>query len=1037
MFIVARRIVLFAIRLCPLIICVFFLFPIHAQLNYLRFQHLTTHDGLLSNITGSLVQDYEGYLWIGTYNGLNRYDGYSFKSFISQPDDSNSLIQGPIVALCVDNDDNIWSASIYGICKYDRQSGRFYRTMTGPYWRSVLGQYSPIHLLKDKEGFIWLFNEPRHCYRINPKTLEYDTYTFGMGNMYFDLNSDGVIQSDSEVFDINRKVFVKADSKNVRLAGNSSVILCEYTDNRNCLWIGSNDGVYVYSGKNMVKRYLKGQNLNISAIFQDRKGIIWIGTSYSGIYTIDPGSNTGSHYEHERNDPNSISHNFILALCSDNAGNIWVGTRNGLDKLEFSSRKFMQYAFDPNGVYGLNASELRALHEDRKGNIWVGTCGGGLNEIDRNKGQQVFHSYLYQLPDPNLYGINYVNRICDDQDGRLLVGAENGLYTFDTNKKKFDQILLPGQEKREQNIPYAVWSIRQLNEHFALVGTQMEGLFLWNRRNNSFIRATVPGNSDSVYKGPIWCTLRDRYGNVWIGNHLGLYNAVFNADSSAIAIKPYLSGNATQLEGNNVWEIYEDDNDRLWLATSEGGLNVLGLKSHRFDHYTTKNGLPSNSICSVLQDGKNLWVGTLSGLCQFDPAVGKAIQAFTEEDGLQSNHLGYKMLLKSRTGEIFIGSQNGLNSFYPQMLRQVHFQPQMVITSFKVLYRDYASALNKSDGVSLKHDQNSFSIEFASLDLTNPAHNQFRYYLEGLENEWQYSGTRHIVNYTGVPPGKYIFHLQGTNSEGEWSSKELTFPVYIQTAYWQEWWFKLGVTLGAIGLVFYLVYTIISTQAEKRKRVEMELIALRSQLNPHFIFNSLSSLQHFITTHQDELALDYLSRFAVLIRMILNNTRYPYIPLSDEIDFLNLYTYLENIRFDKKIHFSVSWDKSLNTAKIKMPPMLVQPLIENAIKHGLLANRLDGKVEVHFFAKNDMLTCLVRDNGIGLSKAEANKKLSTIVHHSISTNVIRERLEKLGSEKHASLEIREEKDENGNILGTLAILSIPFSDKFIIKNPEE
>jgi sensor histidine kinase YesM len=233
------------------------------------------------------------------------------------------------------------------------------------------------------------------------------------------------------------------------------------------------------------------------------------------------------------------------------------------------------------------------------------------------------------------------------------------------------------------------------------------------------------------------------------------------------------------------------------------------------------------------------------------------------------------------------------------------------------------------------------------------------------------------------------------------------------------------------------VYAVISTQAEKRKRVEMELIALRSQLNPHFIFNSLSSLQHFITTHQDELALDYLSRFAVLIRMILNNTRYLYIPLSDEIDFLELYTYLENIRFDKKIHFSVSWDKSLEIAKIKMPPMLVQPLIENAIKHGLLATRSNAKVEVHFFAKNDMLICLVRDNGIGLSKAEANKKLGTIEHHSISTNIIRERLEKLGSEKHASLEIREEKDENGNVLGTLAILSIPFSDKFIVKNPEQ
>lgn len=242
----------------------------------------------------------------------------------------------------------------------------------------------------------------------------------------------------------------------------------------------------------------------------------------------------------------------------------------------------------------------------------------------------------------------------------------------------------------------------------------------------------------------------------------------------------------------------------------------------------------------------------------------------------------------------------------------------------------------------------------------------------------------------------------------------------------------------SIGLAVYLFYSIVSIQAEKRKRVEMELIALRSQLNPHFIFNSLSSLQHFITSQQDELALDYLSRFAVLIRMILNNTRYLYIPLSDEIDFLNLYTYLENIRFDKKIHFSVSWDKSLNTSGIKIPPMLVQPLIENAIKHGLLANRQNGKVEIYFTAKNDMLLCLVRDNGIGLTRAAMNKNLSAIVHPSISTGVIRERLEKLGPlEKRGSLHISEEKDEHGNITGTLAVLSIPFLDKFIgTKNPE-
>lgn len=775
---VAQRIGYAASRFCLMLICVFSLVRLNAQANYLRFQHLSTHDGLLSNITSAIVQDQKGYLWIGTYNGLNRYDGYSFKSFINQPDDSNSLIQGPIVALCVDNNDNIWAGSIYGICKYDRLGGRFYRTMTGPRWRSLLGLYTPMHLVKDKQGFIWLFNEPRHCYRINPQTLKYDSFTVGAGNRYFDLNAAGIMQSDSGVFDPGKKAFVKVDTVHVRPSGNSSVILCEYTDNHNILWIGTNDGIYVYSGKTLLKRYLAGHSLNISSIFQDRKGLVWAGTFFSGVFTIDPASGSVSHYEHQREDVNSISHNFIRALCADNAGNIWIGTKNGLDKLELIARRFMQYPYDPAGIYGLNATQIRALHEDRKGNIWVGTCGGGLNEINRQGEQLHFHAYLYQKADPDLYGINYINSIEDDKYGKLLVGGENGLYTFDTVTKKFSHVYLPGQKKMEQDIPNAVWSILPLNEHYTLIGTQDEGLYLWNRRTDQFINAGADEHSSVTYKGPVWCLLRDHCGNVWLGNNLGLFNVIFSDDSSAIALKPYVSGNKTRLEGNNVWEVYEDDKNRLWLATTESGLNVLDLETHYFQHYTTKNGLPSNSICSILQDGKDLWIGTLNGLCLFDPALGKARRSYTEEDGLQSNHLGYKLLLKSRSGEIFIGSQNGLNSFHPEMLHPVHFQPQMVITSFRVFYRDYEDDLNKPGGVQLNHDQNSFSLEFASLDLTNPSHNHFRYYLEGLENEWQYSGTRHIVNYTGVPPGRYTFHLQGTNSEGEWSAKELIFPIY-------------------------------------------------------------------------------------------------------------------------------------------------------------------------------------------------------------------------------------------------------------------
>jgi hypothetical protein len=500
-----------------------------------------------------------------------------------------------------------------------------------------------------------------------------------------------------------------------------------------------------------------------------------------------------------------------------------------------------------------------------------------------------------------------------------------------------------------------------------------------------------------------------------------------NADGnvSFIHYKEELN-NPYSFKGEDAWQIHQDEKGLLWIATLGGGLNCLDIKTGRFHSYTIKSGLPSDQACGILEDKKQqLWISTMRGLCLFDKKKGKVINTYTEADGLQGNHFGFGVCAQAPDGEMFFGGQNGINSFYPENIEITTAKPNVVITSFTQSYKDRTSDLFKDSTLTLDYDQNSISFQFAALDFADPEKNQFRYYLEGVDQTWSPPTYEHLVSYNYLPPGNYVFHLMGGTNAYSWS-KPIAFTIRIKSPLWQQWWFKLVAFAVAGGIAALLFYAYVKQQKEKRKRLESDLVALRAQLNPHFIFNSLTSLQVFITEHKDVLALDYLSRFATLIRMILNNSRHPLISVADEIKFLELYTYMEAVRLQNLVKFDFEVDKQLDINKTKLPPMLVQPLIENSLKHGLLGKQNKGVVHIYFKEDKDYLYCIVEDNGIGLSKAEENKRQRFIAFPSVSTSIIKERLETLKDERgnKGSLSL-EDIIQNGQVCGARAELKVP------------
>jgi len=789
--------------------------PVETPQEPLRFEQISSTDGLSQNSVRSILQDSRGFLWFGTEDGLNKYDGYSFSIYRHDPDDPNSLSRSMIRSIYEDRDGVLWLGTDGGgLSRFERDTGEFMRYRADSNTDGLSSDYVRT-TLQDRNGALWIGTNGGGLSRFDPDTEEFKNFHYNPSDpnslsngfvlaIYED--RDGALWVGTDGGGLNR--FDRNTGKFIRYQHDpddphslsSNAIRSIYEDRDGRFWIGTDDG-----GLNRFDR-ATGQAVHyrhdpddpyslsddsVSAIHQDRDGTIWIGTFGGGLNVLDlesePGQARFVRHQNDLDNAHSLSNDFIWSILEDQMGVLWIGTHGGgINKLNPLAKPFTHYQVKPNNEDSLSNDLVWAIYEDQQGILWVGTNGGGLDRFDRSTGQ-VTH-YRNDPNEPNSLGNDVVRVIHQDEGGAFWLGMDDGkVDRFDAFAERFEHYQLDTAEE--------TLAIHQDGEKRLWVGTSGGGLHWFNEGKDRF-----------DYYRPAFCTspclnteyIRDIYedqdGVLWLGTFGGGLNR-FEPAKKRAAFYFRDEADPRSLSSNTLLSIHQDQAGILWLGTHGGGLERFDPKTETFTHYQVQDGLPSDVVYGILQDDQgHLWLSTNHGLSRFDPQT-EAFRNYDASDGLQSNEFNGGAYFQSQSGEMFFGGVNGFNAFYPDQVEDNRQAPPVVVTAFKKFNQTVLSDLAPDGRIRLPYKDNFVSFEFAALDYAAPEQNEFAYKMEGLDRNWIYPGTRRHADYPDLKPGKYIFRVKGSNSDGIWSEEETKVHITITPPFWATWWFRGAVLL--------------------------------------------------------------------------------------------------------------------------------------------------------------------------------------------------------------------------------------------------
>ena len=805
----------------------------------LRFDKLTIEDGLSQNAILSIYQDSRGYLWIGTQDGLNRFDGYDFTVFKHELDNPNSLSHNSILSILEDRQGIFWFGTWGGgLNRYDPSTGQFTRYQHDPQNPDSLAQDLVAALYEDSTGRLWIGTSGgldeldrqngkfiHHTSKADdPHSLSSDVISSILedheGNLWigtggFGVEGAGLNHFDPRTGQVQRYQNDPTDPHSLSSNTISSLLLAP----DGALWIGTG-GFYLSGSGNarglnrldpqtgQVARFQYDpqnadslSNDNVTSLYLDSNQVLWIGTWGGGLDRLDlsqtstPGKERFYHTQHDPLEPPSLSADIVWSLMQDRSGVFWVGTINGgLNKLNPQVQRFRLYRNHLQDSNSLGFNVVGPFYEADDGKIWVGTWGGGLDAFDPRTG--LFKHYLH---DPNNAGSlpdNTIGSIYQDKQGVFWVGTFSGLTTFDP---------VTGQFKVYSHDPADPNSISDNNiskiiedKSGRLWIASLGGLDVYDQAQDNFTHIDLPEDVQPV------ALFIDRNQTLWVGTGgQGLIG--LDPDSlfgRRVSYTQYLHdpNNPASLTDNAVWSIYEDQRGMLWVGT-QSGLDRLDRFSDTFLHYPELDRLPNNTILCILDDADgNLWISTNNGLIRFNPLKGES-RKFDVSDGLQSNEFNSGACLRSREGTLIFGGIDGFNLFDPGAIQDNPVPPPVVVTALQVFNNPIATDLSGKTPIDLNYRQNFISFDFAALDYHAPDRNRYQYKLDGVDADWVEAGARRYASYTNLSGGDYIFRVKASNNDGVWNDTGLAIPVRVTPPIWQTWWFQAGAILMTVMLV--------------------------------------------------------------------------------------------------------------------------------------------------------------------------------------------------------------------------------------------
>ena len=845
---------------------------VSAQKQPMKFEHLSSENGLSQNSVQCIVQDKTGFMWFGTYEGLNRYDGYEFKIYKSEPGNPFSLSNNTVRSLFVDHDGILWLGTDGGLDRYDQQKDRFIHYNHNPGDSNSVSDDKIRWITEDQSGALWIGTYGGGLDQFNKEGKQFIHYqsnpldTNSLISNYVTcicISKSGTlwITTDGGLsrFDRERNRFFRYrhDPKNPHsISGND--VYRVYEDRTGVLWFGIwNGGLDRFEKtteqfihyRNRPENPKSLSNDIVRSFYEDRTDCLWMGTWGGGLNKYDRKNDCFIHYASDPNDPNSLSNNSLLTIYEDRSGIIWLGNDfGGINKYDRGKTKFIHHRKDPNNSNSLSSNTVYSIvetHEGAKNILWFGTHAGGLNKYDPEKNK--FTHYQFNPNNPHSISDNNVRTMIVDKVGNLWIGTNKGLNQFDQHKELFTYYVPDPSKSGLTNND--VFSLCQDRMGFIWVGTYGRGLYKFDPLKKKFINYVADSkNPTSISDNIIWSIMEDHAGVLWIGTENGGLNQFDRGQNRFIH---FLTNpdNHNSLSSNKILCIHEDGSGILWLGTTMG-LNKFDRANNRISRYSETDGLPSNAIQSILEDDKgNLWLGTQKGLSKFDPRT-NGFKNFKVSDGLQSNEFSVNACLNSRNGEMYFGGNNGYNTFFPDSIHFNLYIPAIVIEDFQIFNRsvpiekemDGQVILEKSivetQQINLSYRENSFSFKFASLHLASPEENKYASMMEGFDTKWNYmDASRRFASYTNMGGGEYIFRVKGSNSDGVWNETGASIRIIITPPFWKTIWFYIISALfvvSSIVLVYrYRIYRVRMNERILEKKVEERTQELALEFDEH------------------------------------------------------------------------------------------------------------------------------------------------------------------------------------------------------------
>ncbi|QDW21582.1 two-component regulator propeller domain-containing protein [Flavobacterium sp. KBS0721] len=787
---------------------------IQAQEYY--FKHFQVEEGLSNNTVLTSLQDEDGFMWFGTKDGLNRFDGYRFKTYRSNGNPIHSLGSNYIQSLH-EYKGVIWVGTDKGLYQYNKKTDEF--TVLN---EAINDRINDIN--HDKNGNIW-FISGNILYKYS--TVKKETKTFNP-NKYFIVTSisrdaNGQIwasslnkiyrYSEENLSFENIPITPPANSANFRI----TVI---YALDKNNIAIGTQeDGVLVYNipNKTTVGLQFSGKNPVYVRQFKTKgNDELWI-ASESGVYVYNLKTKVNVNLKKNYNDPYAISDNAAYSITIDKENGIWIGTYFG--GINYHQKQYTQFKkyFPQKGQNSISGSAVREIHKDDKGDLWIGTEDAGLNRFDPKK--QQFTSYL---PNGSKNGVSYYNiHALMPRKDKIWVGTfEHGLDVLDRNTGAVIKHYTANNPSSGLRSNF-IFSFYKTKKDELIVITTM-GLYKYNEQNDNFdILKIFPETTHYTnYK-------EDSEGNLWAGSYRdGLF--YYNPKNKKKEVFIYDYKNPNGISNNSINYIFEDSSKNLWFAT-ENGLDLLDKKTRTFKKFTTKNGFPSNVVYSILEDdAKNLWLTTSKGLVKFGPDH-KSIKIYTTANGLLSDQFNYASAFKDTNGDMYFGNLNGMISFNPKNFTKNKYTPSIFITNLQINNKDINAnqddspieqSISHIDELELNNNQSSFNLEFASLNYTAPELTEYWYKLENVNNDWVYLERNNKVFFTELAPGDYVFKVKSLNSFGVWS-KEIELKIRILPPFWASSYAYLFYFLLVCGSFYYIIrYSQNLTQIKNNRKIK-------------------------------------------------------------------------------------------------------------------------------------------------------------------------------------------------------------------------